>query len=65
MSMLFSPLALGGIEIANRVTISPMCQYSAREGTCKQGVEAPYPGASVWELPGGCSSNRIGAWMGR
>ncbi len=34
MSLLFSPLALGGIEIANRVTISPMCQYSARDGTC-------------------------------
>jgi NADPH2 dehydrogenase len=33
MSMLFSPLALGGIEIANRVTVSPMCQYSAREGS--------------------------------
>lgn len=33
MSLLFSPLALGGIEIANRVTVSPMCQYSARDGT--------------------------------
>lgn len=33
MSKLFSPLALGGIEIANRVTISPMCQYSACDGT--------------------------------
>ena len=33
MSKLFSPLQLGGIEIANRVTISPMCQYSARDGT--------------------------------
>jgi 2,4-dienoyl-CoA reductase-like NADH-dependent reductase (Old Yellow Enzyme family) len=34
MSLLFSPLALGGVEIANRVTVSPMCQYSARDGTC-------------------------------
>src|SRR5690606_22788967 len=34
MSLLFSPLDLGGIEIANRITISPMCQYSARDGTC-------------------------------
>ena len=33
MSKLFSPLALGGIELSNRVTISPMCQYSARDGT--------------------------------
>ena len=36
MSLLFSPLALGGVEMANRVTVSPMCQYSAREGTCLQ-----------------------------
>jgi 2,4-dienoyl-CoA reductase-like NADH-dependent reductase (Old Yellow Enzyme family) len=33
MSKLFSGLALGGIELANRVTISPMCQYSAHDGT--------------------------------
>jgi len=33
MSKLFSPLALGGLEIANRVTVSPMCQYSAQDGT--------------------------------
>lgn len=33
MSKLFSPLAIGGIEIANRVTVSPMCQYSARDGS--------------------------------
>jgi 2,4-dienoyl-CoA reductase-like NADH-dependent reductase (Old Yellow Enzyme family) len=36
MGKLFSPLALGGIEIANRVTVSPMCQYSARDGTCNE-----------------------------
>lgn len=33
MSKLFSPLAMGGIEIPNRVTVSPMCQYSARDGS--------------------------------
>ena len=33
MSKLFSPLKLGGIEIGNRVTVSPMCQYSAIDGT--------------------------------
>ena len=32
MSMLFSPLKMGGIELPNRVTVSPMCQYSARDG---------------------------------
>jgi 2,4-dienoyl-CoA reductase-like NADH-dependent reductase (Old Yellow Enzyme family) len=33
MSKLFSPLAFGGIELPNRVTVSPMCQYMACEGT--------------------------------
>ncbi|PMR74776.1 NADH:flavin oxidoreductase/NADH oxidase [Billgrantia endophytica] len=31
-SRLFSPLRLRGLEIPNRVVISPMCQYSAEEG---------------------------------
>jgi 2,4-dienoyl-CoA reductase-like NADH-dependent reductase (Old Yellow Enzyme family) len=30
---LFAPLALGPIEIANRVVVSPMCQYSAEDGS--------------------------------
>jgi 2,4-dienoyl-CoA reductase-like NADH-dependent reductase (Old Yellow Enzyme family) len=30
--MLFQPLKLRGIEIRNRVVISPMCQYSAHDG---------------------------------
>ncbi len=29
---LFTPLALRGLELANRVTVSPMCQYSAESG---------------------------------
>ncbi|RPI45533.1 MAG: NADH:flavin oxidoreductase/NADH oxidase [Betaproteobacteria bacterium] len=32
MSKLFSPLTIGGIEVSNRVTVSPMCQYSAHDG---------------------------------
>ena len=31
-STLFSPITLRGVTIPNRVTVSPMCQYSAREG---------------------------------
>lgn len=31
-SRLFTPLALRGLELANRVTVSPMCQYSAEAG---------------------------------
>jgi 2,4-dienoyl-CoA reductase-like NADH-dependent reductase (Old Yellow Enzyme family) len=32
MSMLFSPIKLGPLELANRIAIAPMCQYSAAEG---------------------------------
>jgi len=29
---LFTPFKVGNIELANRIVIAPMCQYSAREG---------------------------------
>ena len=29
---LFSPIKLRGLTIANRVTVAPMCQYSATYG---------------------------------
>jgi 2,4-dienoyl-CoA reductase-like NADH-dependent reductase (Old Yellow Enzyme family) len=32
MSMLFSPIKLGPLELPNRIAIAPMCQYSADEG---------------------------------
>src|SRR5574340_1170769 len=31
-SALFSPMSLGGLELANRIVVSPMCQYSADDG---------------------------------
>lgn len=31
-STLFSPITLRGVTIPNRVTVAPMCQYSARDG---------------------------------
>src|SRR3979490_2249187 len=31
-SALFSPYKLAGTELANRIVISPMCQYSADDG---------------------------------
>ncbi len=31
-SALFSPLKLAGLELPNRVVVSPMCQYSADDG---------------------------------
>ena len=32
MSQLFSPFELGPLTLSNRITIAPMCQYSADEG---------------------------------
>jgi 2,4-dienoyl-CoA reductase-like NADH-dependent reductase (Old Yellow Enzyme family) len=32
MSRLFSPLEVGGLTLANRIVIAPMCQYSAHDG---------------------------------
>jgi len=32
MSHLFDPLDIGGLRLANRIIIAPMCQYSAEEG---------------------------------
>ena len=32
MSLLFHPLRLGDLELPNRITIAPMCQYSAEDG---------------------------------
>jgi 2,4-dienoyl-CoA reductase-like NADH-dependent reductase (Old Yellow Enzyme family) len=31
-SLLFSPLPIGKLEIANRIVVAPMCQYMARDG---------------------------------
>ena len=31
--MLFQPLALGELKLANRIVIAPMCQYSADDGS--------------------------------
>src|ERR1700760_111217 len=32
MSLLFSPIELRGLKLANRIMVAPMCQYSADEG---------------------------------
>ncbi|WP_418317426.1 NADH:flavin oxidoreductase/NADH oxidase [Piscinibacter sakaiensis] len=33
MARLFEPLQLGTLQLANRIVIAPMCQYSASDGT--------------------------------
>ena len=30
---LFSPIRLGALELANRLVVAPMCQYSAEDGS--------------------------------
>jgi 2,4-dienoyl-CoA reductase-like NADH-dependent reductase (Old Yellow Enzyme family) len=32
MTQLFSPTSIGNLELANRIVIAPMCEYSAEEG---------------------------------
>ena len=32
-SKLFTPITLGGVELPNRIVVSPMCQYSADDGS--------------------------------
>ena len=32
MSVLFSPIKLRGLALANRIMVAPMCQYSADQG---------------------------------
>jgi 2,4-dienoyl-CoA reductase-like NADH-dependent reductase (Old Yellow Enzyme family) len=32
MSLLFTPVAIGGLTLANRIVVAPMCQYSADDG---------------------------------
>ena len=33
MTQLFSPIALGALELPNRLVVAPMCQYSATDGS--------------------------------
>ena len=30
--MIFSPIKIGSLEVANRIVVAPMCQYSAING---------------------------------
>jgi 2,4-dienoyl-CoA reductase-like NADH-dependent reductase (Old Yellow Enzyme family) len=36
MSALFSPLALRGMRLPNRIVVSPMCQYSSVDGAANE-----------------------------
>lgn len=34
-SQLFTPIKLRGLELSNRIIVSPMCQYSAIDGAMR------------------------------
>lgn len=36
MSLLFSPIVLGPVQLPNRLVVAPMCQYSANDGTVSE-----------------------------
>src|SRR3954467_12535280 len=36
MSVLFSPIALRGVTLSNRIVVSPMCQYSSQDGKANE-----------------------------
>ena len=40
--MLFEPLTIKGVELKNRVVVSPMCQYSAVEGLSQKWHDVHY-----------------------
>ncbi|GIW34041.1 NADH:flavin oxidoreductase/NADH oxidase [Meiothermus sp.] len=47
MSLLFSSLKLRSVTLKNRITMSPMCQYSAREGHVTEWHLLHYPTRAV------------------
>jgi 2,4-dienoyl-CoA reductase-like NADH-dependent reductase (Old Yellow Enzyme family) len=46
MPGLFDPLAIRDLTFANRVFVSPMCQYSSRDGFANDCVNASAAGAA-------------------
>jgi 2,4-dienoyl-CoA reductase-like NADH-dependent reductase (Old Yellow Enzyme family) len=50
-SQLFSPYRLGNLELSNRIVVSPMCQYSSRDG-CLQDWHLMHLGQFAVSGPG-------------
>jgi 2,4-dienoyl-CoA reductase-like NADH-dependent reductase (Old Yellow Enzyme family) len=51
MSLLFTPLTMRGVTFRNRITVSPMCQYSSEDGFAND-WHFVHLGAAPWEAPG-------------
>lgn len=74
MSKLFSPFKLGSLELANRIIIAPMCQYSALNGKTTSwhtihlgqmalsGAGLLIIEATAVEPAGRISANDVGLW---
>jgi NADPH2 dehydrogenase len=63
---LFTPLALKGVTLANRIAVAPMCQYSAVDGVAQDwhlqhygAMAASGPGMIVIEATGVAAEGRI------
>jgi 2,4-dienoyl-CoA reductase-like NADH-dependent reductase (Old Yellow Enzyme family) len=73
-SVLFSPLTLRGVTLKNRITISPMCQYSAVDGVVQDwhfvhlgrfalgGAALVFVEATGVEAAGRISHGDVGLW---
>lgn len=74
MSQLFTPFALGRLNLENRIVIAPMCQYSAQEGRAsdwhlihlgqlaQSGAGLLFIEATAVTPEGRISPNDIGLW---
>ena len=74
MTNLFSPLLLRSVELRNRIAVSPMCQYSSKEGFANEwhlvhlgaravgGASLVFTEATAVEKDGRISPQDLGLW---
>jgi 2,4-dienoyl-CoA reductase-like NADH-dependent reductase (Old Yellow Enzyme family) len=74
MSALFSEGQLGNLKLANRIVVSPMCQYSAKQGVANSwhtihlgslalsGAAALFVEATAVEAIGRITPGCVGLW---
>jgi 2,4-dienoyl-CoA reductase-like NADH-dependent reductase (Old Yellow Enzyme family) len=77
MSLLFTPITLGNLSLANRIAIAPMCQYSADDGAATSwhlihlghlalsGAGILFIEATAVEPEGRISPGDLGLWSDR
>jgi 2,4-dienoyl-CoA reductase-like NADH-dependent reductase (Old Yellow Enzyme family) len=69
MSQLFSPFTMRGLTLANRIVLSPMCQYASRDGNASEWHSAHLGtyalsnlGLVITEATGVAPEGRISPW---